>query len=126
MTTSQQQQQQQQQAAFNEITFNVIIHGGRNLVAKDKTLFGGKKGTSDPFVKVSLLNKTYGQTKVQTKTLAPIWNESFPIKVVGEQQTKQCLTSSIHLNIYDHDNTLLSYKNIVIDFILKEFDRIYI
>lgn len=71
------------QAHYSEITLTVTIAQGRNLVAKDRNMFG-KKTTSDPYVKVFLGNSTAGpgttaaaiaKTAVIAKNCTnPVWN----------------------------------------------------
>src|SRR4051812_21628556 len=58
-------------------------------------------GTSDPYVKVYLMpnKKKKFQTKVQRKSLNPVFNESFKFSVPYSEISGQTLT----LNVFDFD-----------------------
>ena len=69
---------------LESIEIDLKVIEGRNLVAKDKKMFSSKKGTSDPYVKVSIAGnyiKSLGETKVIKKTLDPKWNKAFNHKI---------------------------------------------
>ncbi|KAF9928845.1 hypothetical protein FBU30_002054, partial [Linnemannia zychae] len=84
---------------------NLTIH-----VIEAKEIAGvDKSGTSDPYVKVSVGNKTVLKTKVKKENLSPIWNESAVVPgLTGHPVT-------INFLVRDH-NTLGSDKD------LGEFD----
>ena len=76
---------------LDSIEIDMKIIEGRDLVAKDKKMFSSKKGTSDPYVRVSITggySKLIGQTKVIKKTLDPKWNQSYNLKIKGREANK--------------------------------------
>eukprot|EP00964_Phaeocystis_antarctica_P023310 scaffold13048_cov68-Phaeocystis_antarctica.AAC.2 len=52
---------------------------GRDLVAKDRSLFGKK--SSDPYVVIMCGKRTLGTTKVVDKSLNPVWNQTFKLNL---------------------------------------------
>jgi hypothetical protein len=73
----------------HKITLNV--QSGKNLVAMDK------RGTSDPFVVVTIYGGTMsdtkrGETKVQRKTLNPTWNEVLHFEIEATTLDRCSLT----------------------------------
>jgi C2 domain len=73
---------------------------GRNLVAKDRNLFG-KYVSSDPYVRVKYGNAVVGQTSVVCKTLNPEWDsKAFALSLPLEAFEKH---KSIECYIYDQD-----------------------
>ena len=63
----------------------LTILAGRDLVAKDKDIFGHKT-TSDPYVEVWDEHKRFGKTPVFQKTLNPVWEKdnTFETELEGE------------------------------------------
>ena len=80
------------------LSVKLTILQGEGLVAKDRNVFG-KKTSSDPFVEVWALNaQKVGQTKTQTKTLNPHFNQTFAM------QLQQVGTNPfVALKIFDED-----------------------
>jgi tellurium resistance protein TerZ len=90
-------------------TITVQVLAGRNLVAKDRTLFRRQLTTSDPYVKVRCNNKTYGRTRTIDKNcLSPTWNETIRVEF-GADEAQDFLVrhakqpSMIDLCIMDKD-----------------------
>ncbi|XP_017333913.1 multiple C2 and transmembrane domain-containing protein 2 isoform X2 [Ictalurus punctatus] len=71
---------------------SINLKEGRGLVIRDRC------GTSDPYVKFKLEEKTLYKSKVIYKNLNPTWNEffSFPIRD---------LQKKLHIKVYDRDLT---------------------
>ena len=62
------------------------VISGRNLVAKDRSLFGRKKTSSDPYVRVCVGDQFYGRTKtIHKNCLSPSWNETVKIEFGSDQ-----------------------------------------
>ena len=76
------------------------VMAGRNLVAKDRSLFGKK--SSDPFVVLSCRGKTLGTTKVVKKNLSPEWNQPFKLNIDGKAAA-QMDTAELVVAIFDED-----------------------
>jgi tellurium resistance protein TerZ len=111
------------EVAGGGVTLEISIHAGRDLIAKDKKLFGLGKKSSDPYVCVLSLN--YGSddawslltpsekprrlTSTKFKTLAPTWNDpAFKLHLDMEQTRKlsqKQSSSFVLLTIYDEDKT---------------------
>jgi Ca2+-dependent lipid-binding protein len=87
-----------------EIDCTVIA--GRNLVAKDRSLFGKK--SSDPFVVIScayhggVATRTLGTTAVVDKNLSPVWNEHFKLNIDAKAATRLD-SSEIVFSVFDKD-----------------------
>lgn len=81
---------------FYASTLVLRIIQGRDLPAKDII------GTSDPYVKVTLLpdKKRKLETKVKHRTLNPRWNETFYFEGFPLHKLQK---SILHLNVYDWD-----------------------
>ncbi|XP_054717805.1 synaptotagmin-7-like [Uloborus diversus] len=81
---------------FYSSTLVLRIIQGRDLPAKDII------GTSDPYVKVTLLpdKKRKLETKVKHRTLNPRWNETFYFEGFPLHKLQK---SILHLNVYDWD-----------------------
>ena len=80
---------------------DVEILKGRDLVPKDKNIFG-KYVSSDPYVKVRHGNAVFGQTRVAPKTLNPKWkSEAFTLRMPREAFEKH---DSVECCVYDHDH----------------------
>ncbi|GBM27478.1 Synaptotagmin-7 [Araneus ventricosus] len=81
---------------FYASTLILRIIQGRDLPAKDII------GTSDPYVKVTLLpdKKRKLETKVKHRTLNPRWNETFYFEGFPLHKLQK---SILHLNVYDWD-----------------------
>ena len=95
-TISSEDQQQKKDSS----TLEVQILQGRNLVAKDKNIFG-KWSTSDPYVKVVHGNHIVGRTKIISKTLNPVWkDEIFTVRISQEALEAN---KSVKFRIYDYD-----------------------
>ena len=79
---------------------DIEIIAGKNLVAKDRSLFGKK--SSDPFVVISCGSRTLGTTRVIDKSLDPVWNETFKLNIDGKSAANMEQTE-ILLSIFDKD-----------------------
>ncbi|KAK3267060.1 hypothetical protein CYMTET_24357 [Cymbomonas tetramitiformis] len=77
---------------------DLTVVAGKDLAVKDKSWFG--KGTSDPYVIVSIGKDCLGQTKTMEKNLSPEWNESFKRHFTPSEFTP---TAEIVLSIFDWD-----------------------
>lgn len=71
----------------------VQVLSGSDLKAMDSSMFG--KGSSDPFVTLSVHGQK-AKSKVQKKTLAPQWNETFDLNVDDT-------SAVLHVQVYDYD-----------------------
>ncbi|CAO4378455.1 hypothetical protein L5515_007116 [Caenorhabditis briggsae] len=80
---------------FDKNSLTVVIVQAEELPAMDLG------GTSDPYVKLFLLpeKKKKFQTKVQRKSLNPVFNESFTFKIPYSEINSQTLV----LNVFDFD-----------------------
>ncbi|KAI6233593.1 C2 calcium-dependent membrane targeting domain containing protein [Aphelenchoides fujianensis] len=80
---------------FEKNALTVVVIGAEQLPAMDLG------GTSDPYVKVYLMpdKKKKFQTKVQRKSLNPIWQETFTFKLPYSEIGGQTLM----LNVFDFD-----------------------
>mmetsp|Transcript_7384 Transcript_7384/g.11105 ORF Transcript_7384/g.11105 Transcript_7384/m.11105 type:complete len:620 (-) Transcript_7384:484-2343(-) len=97
-------------ATLTSLDIEVTILQGRDLVAKDRKLFGlGKKGASDPFVKLYLGTKYHGRTETIEKTVNPTWRRNkFKISLNSKDANavisgKKPEYSSLKLLIFDED-----------------------
>ncbi|KAJ8335444.1 hypothetical protein SKAU_G00387860 [Synaphobranchus kaupii] len=70
----------------------ITLREGRNLVIRDRC------GTSDPYVKFKSKGKTVYKSKVISKNLNPIWNESFSLPM-------RSLEQRLLVKVYDRDLT---------------------
>eukprot|EP01137_Pigoraptor_chileana_P014276 Opistho-2@4987 len=70
-------------------TLNVILLGGRNLLAMDE------EGTSDPYVKFKFGSQK-GKSKVVPKSLDPVWKEAFEFNLHEGADT-------LSLSVFDKD-----------------------
>ncbi|XP_028289958.1 multiple C2 and transmembrane domain-containing protein 2 isoform X2 [Gouania willdenowi] len=70
----------------------INLKEGHNLVIRDRC------GTSDPYVKFKLDEKTFYKSKVVFKNLNPVWNESFSLPVKD-------LNQNLSIKVYDRDLT---------------------
>ncbi|XP_064191676.1 multiple C2 and transmembrane domain-containing protein 2-like [Anguilla rostrata] len=70
----------------------ITLREGRKLVIRDRC------GTSDPYVKFKLEGKTVYKSKVISKNLNPIWNESFSLPM-------RSLEQKLLVKVYDRDLT---------------------
>lgn len=75
--------------------FFPVLKQGKELPAKDLS------GTSDPYVKVTLLpdKKHRLETKIKRRTLNPRWNETFYFEGFPIQKL-QSRVNSLHIYIY--------------------------
>lgn len=78
------------------IAHTQIIVQGKDLPAKDLS------GTSDPYVRVTLLpdKKHRLETKIKRRTLNPRWNETFYFEGFPIQKLN---TRVLHLHVFDYD-----------------------
>jgi len=98
---------QQPSQPIDKMVVQIMVIEGKDLVAKDRNLFG-KKTTSDPYVSVALLSSSprtptqkqknivrldLGKTATVKKSLSPTWNHS--------------VTTAIPYNKKDSNNTLV-------------------
>jgi hypothetical protein len=84
----------------SRIEIQVQVLRGRDLVPRDKNLFG-KYVSSDPYVKVKHGEATIGKTKIIRKTLNPEWNSDiFSICLLSRALE---MHRFIECEIYDHD-----------------------
>ena len=80
----------------------VSILEGRNLVPKDKNIWG-KKVSSDPYVKVYHGPNKLGKTSIVKKTLDPKWDagrSTFSVHVIPRAVD---VYTNVECNIFDHD-----------------------
>ena len=84
------------------VTLDVNVLAGRSLVAKDGSGFLklGKAKTSDPYVVVWYGKQKLADTKVETKTLDPVWNQTWQWKFDGRTFKA---SAELTFKIYDHD-----------------------
>jgi hypothetical protein len=83
------------------LEIKVRILEGRNLVAKDKNIWG-RHTTSDPYVKVFHGPNKLGKTSIIKKTLDPVWkNQFYKLSVVPRALE---VYRTIECSIFDHDN----------------------
>lgn len=89
----------------------IAVCQARDLVAKDKKLFGGKP-SSDPVVSITVDAPLHGASgaptvltsTVQTKTLSPVWNENFRVTLRAEEIDKHRLSKAqIRIVVEDWD-----------------------
>jgi hypothetical protein len=85
--------------AVRFLEVRVSILEGRDLVAKDKNIWG-RKVSSDPYVKVYHGPNKVGKTSIVKKALDPKWAETFSINVLPRTLD---VYKTIECNIYDHD-----------------------
>lgn len=89
--------------SFEQIQFmdiHIKILEGRNLVAKDKNIFG-RPTTSDPYVKIYHANNYVGETSIVWKTLNPKWeHEKFKMPILPKSLKK---FDNVECLIYDKD-----------------------
>lgn len=84
-----------------ELEIHVQIIAGRDLVAKDKNIFG-RKTSSDPYVRVYHGSDHIGKTNIIYKTLNPVWeNQVFNLHVQPEAIE---LSQFVECHIFDHDH----------------------
>lgn len=84
---------------FNYILSNFLLRRllqGKELPAKDLS------GTSDPYVRVTLLpdKKHRLETKIKRRTLNPRWNETFYFEGFPVQKLQSRI---LHLHVFDYD-----------------------
>jgi hypothetical protein len=83
------------------LEIKVTILEGRNLVAKDKNIWG-RHTTSDPYVKVFHGPNKMGKTSIIKKTLEPVWkSQYFKLSVVPRALE---VYRTVECSIFDHDN----------------------
>lgn len=81
----------------NKTNFNhFLLFQGKDLPAKDLS------GTSDPYVRVTLLpdKKHRLETKIKRRTLNPRWNETFYFEGFPIQKLQSRV---LHLHVFDYD-----------------------
>lgn len=84
------------EAQKSSLSIDVIIKEGRDLVPKDFSTFSSNsKGSSDPYVRLSIDGVTYGSTRVQKKTLKPKWNYQVPIIELNSEKASQILNGGM-------------------------------
>ena len=72
----------------------VTAHRARKLKAMDMGFLSG--GTSDPYVVIRVGEETK-TTRIITKNLNPVWEETFQIPVWGDAE------DGMHVSVWDHD-----------------------
>ncbi|KAF4083001.1 hypothetical protein AMELA_G00134930 [Ameiurus melas] len=83
---------EQQKEPQKSYLLSINLKEGRGLVIRDRC------GTSDPYVKFKLEEKTLYKSKVIYKNLNPTWNEFFSFPIRDLQKT-------LHIKVYDRDLT---------------------
>jgi len=90
-----------------ELDIDLSIIEGKDLVAKDRRMFIGPAVSSDPYVEVYYGGKKKCETTVIDKTLNPVWNEDFKIRVRGDDFSMALKGrtdfTQLMLHIYDKD-----------------------
>ncbi|CAG8729624.1 15761_t:CDS:2, partial [Acaulospora morrowiae] len=76
---------------MGEITLRIGIMAARELAAADKD------GSSDPYAVIRVANKKY-ETEIIKKTLNPIWNKCFDVKI-----SESNVPPHITVTVWDHD-----------------------
>ena len=82
------------------VEIDCTVLAGRDLVAKDRSLFGKK--SSDPYVVISCGRRTLGTTKVVDKNLSPMWDQTFKINLDGKAVARLESTELVFA-IFDKD-----------------------
>ena len=72
----------------------VTVHRARKLLVMDSALFGA--GSSDPYVTIKVGMETR-KTAIVTKSLSPVWDETFQIPIWGDNDEKMLLS------VWDYD-----------------------
>jgi tellurium resistance protein TerZ len=87
----------------NQVNVQLTLIKGTGLVAKDRNMFG-KKTSSDPYVEVWAKHHQkpmrLGRTATKTKTLEPVYNQTFTIEF---QQVTSTEHPVVVLKIFDED-----------------------
>lgn len=83
------------------LQLRVTILEGRDLVAKDKNMWG-KRVSSDPYVKVFHGSRRVGKTCIVKKSLNPKWTnqDTFVLNVLPRALD---VYKTVECNIFDHD-----------------------
>lgn len=81
---------------YQDKTTFFLLFQGKDLPAKDLS------GTSDPYVRVTLLpdKKHRLETKIKRRTLNPRWNETFYFEGFPIQKLQSRV---LHLHVFDYD-----------------------
>ncbi|CAG8536548.1 5704_t:CDS:2 [Acaulospora colombiana] len=74
-----------------EVTLRIGIMSARELAPADKD------GFSDPYAVIRIANKKY-ETEIQKKTLNPIWNKFFDVKI-----SENNVPPHVTITVWDHD-----------------------
>ena len=95
---------------ISRLDCTVTILQGRDLVAKDRNVFG-KKTTSDPYVEVWATGQRgkaqqVGKTNIQYKTLNPVWEKenSFSYSFALNDNNTTLSGCQLQLMIWDYDH----------------------
>ncbi|EYC06541.1 hypothetical protein Y032_0075g948 [Ancylostoma ceylanicum] len=101
---------------FDKNALTVVIVQAEELPAMDLG------GTSDPYVKLFLLpdKKKKFQTKVQRKSLNPVFNESFTFKIPYNEIGGQTLV----LNVFDFDRFGKHDQRVHLHVTVSDYDRV--
>ena len=94
-----------------DLTIKVEVVKARNLIAKDRNLFG-QRSTSDTYAKLHIDSTLVGTTKVAKKTVNPVWNSLFTYmlgadsatNVFQQQRDNSTQVISAVLTLWDHDS----------------------
>ena len=85
------------------LTIKLHIIKAKELVAKDRGLFGRKK-ESDPFIRIFVDGRKVGYTDTIYQTIQPIWDQEFEYTFGAEQATQIVRNNKpIELAIFDKD-----------------------
>ena len=87
-------------AAVVGVEIDCTVMAGRDLVAKDRSLFGKK--SSDPYVVIMCGKRTLGTTKVVDKSLNPVWNQTFKLNLDAKAAARLESTELVFA-IFDKD-----------------------
>ncbi|KAJ8908768.1 hypothetical protein NDN08_005473 [Rhodosorus marinus] len=77
-------------------TLKALCLQGRNLPAADQS------GLSDPFVRVSMGERSKQGTASCKETVCPIWEEEIVVKNISIRENEKC--PNVNILVYDHDD----------------------
>lgn len=81
-----------------DFTLNYAVVAGKDLDIKDAALFG--RGSSDPFVVVSIDGNELSRTQVVKKSVNPVWNHAHSTVLPPQHAT---MSSELKFSVFDYD-----------------------